>query len=160
MLEQTWFAQNIPPLSDGPYVVFITIPLQMVCFWLHSLTQHSNWSLGMKAKHGNSNGKQALLVLLLQMAIREFKRGVQWIERLDGGHTWQVLTCDSVCLLYRLHFQEQILGFLNLRRLGTVMRSDDAGVTWRNLYTFQHPSEYLGDAWDDYYWNTGSTIFW
>ena len=52
----------------------------------------------------------------------------------DGGHTWQEISWDSVA--YRPLALAGTNTYFDMTPLGTVMRSDDIGQTWRNIYSF------------------------
>jgi photosystem II stability/assembly factor-like uncharacterized protein len=83
----------------------------------------------------------------------DYDGSVPLIRTTDGGHTWQSLSCDTFC-----YEPLAIWGtntYFIFSPFGTVMRSDDAGVTWRIIYSF--PIQY--DQFDYSRWFSGSSIF-
>ena len=59
-----------------------------------------------------------------------------WLRTTDGGHTWENLPFDSTC--YQPLAIPGTSTYFAMTALGTAMRSDDNGMTWRNLYSFSY----------------------
>ena len=180
---ETWFPQPIPPLGGGPDGIYFDSVSDGL--FLSASPELVSWDEGSTWQQQPSRGGDGAFAFANGDTGIECGgydgNSFPMVRTIDAGHTWQDVGRDTV---FELSFNvggktfvdtitEQLImdsdcyqpltfpgtsTYFICTPLGTVMRSDDAGVTWRNLYTFSHPSEYLGDAWDDSYWNTGSTI--
>ncbi len=163
---ETWFPLVFPSLAGGPNGIYYdsvsgglfldALPNESVGNELVSWDEGQTWE---PQRPGGHSGGFAFANADTGIECGFYDGNVfLMIRTTDAGHTWNTVTCDSDCS-QPLALSGTSTYFL-FTILGTVMRSDDAGMTWRYLYTFplspgcsEDPIEWGG------LWNTGSTIY-
>jgi len=156
---ETWFPSPTPNLSAGPWDIYYDsvsdglfldadndgLPDEEYVSWDEGQTwqlQREEGQTGFAFANGDTGIECGHPVFAIPI-----------IRTTDAGHTWQTLTCDSFC--YHPLAIQGTSTFFMFTPLGTFMRSDDAGLTWRNIYAFPYtnpviipPDPYgTGDIW-------------